>query len=170
VTSSITDRLFDTLVVSKQGRRKSMTNIAVALKAEIARISRKTVKQDLTSLRAVAATQRTQIAALKGQVSELLKALGRLEKGQTKQVAKQEPNEDGATIRFSAKGLAVHRQKLGISAQDYAQLVGASALSVYKWESGKAKPRRPQLEALASVRGMGKRAALAKLEELNAGR
>ena len=40
---------------------------------------------------------------------------------------------------------------------------GVSALSVYKWESGKTRPRARQLEAIASLRKMGKREAQARL-------
>ena len=39
-------------------------------------------------------------------------------------------------------------------------------MSVYKWESGKASPRAKHLEAIATVRAMGKREALAKLAEI----
>ena len=37
-----------------------------------------------------------------------------------------------------------------------ARLLGVSALSVYKWESGKTRPRAKQIEAIAALRGMGK--------------
>lgn len=45
-----------------------------------------------------------------------------------------------------------------------AKLVGVSALSVYKSESGKTRPRRAQIKAIASIRGIGKREAQARLE------
>ena len=60
-------------------------------------------------------------------------------------------------------GLKTHRAKLGLSAKDYGTLVGVSGLTVYHWEAGKSKPRKKQLAALAAVRGMGKREALARL-------
>ena len=50
-----------------------------------------------------------------------------------------------------------------------AQLLGASALSVYKWESGKAHPRAAQLERIASIRQLGKREALARLTAAQGG-
>jgi DNA-binding transcriptional regulator YiaG len=62
--------------------------------------------------------------------------------------------------------MKTHRAKLALSAKDYGLLVGASALSVYKWEAGKVKPRGAALERLASVRQMGKRDALRALEAL----
>jgi hypothetical protein len=42
--------------------------------------------------------------------------------------------------------------------------VGVSGLTIYHWESGKAKPRRRQMPAIAAIRSLGKREALARLE------
>jgi transcriptional regulator with XRE-family HTH domain len=46
-----------------------------------------------------------------------------------------------------------------------AKLLGVSALSVYKWESGKTRPRAKQIEAIATLRGMGRREAAKRLGE-----
>ena len=46
-------------------------------------------------------------------------------------------------------------------------LVGVTGQSIYKWESGGARPRASQLRAIAGVRALGKREARAKLEELS---
>ena len=143
-----------------------MTNFAAVLKAEIIRLARKTVKADLAALKSANALQRKQIAGLKAQVLNLERGLARLQK----ELSSRSPpvsDEPGTerSLRFSAKGLRSHRTKLGISAQDYAKLAGVSALSIYKWEAGKAHPRNAQVEALAGLRSLGKRAALAKLEE-----
>ena len=73
-----------------------------------------------------------------------------------------EPQE-GAAPRFSAKGLAAQRKRLGLSAAAMAKLLGVSALSVYKWESGKTRPRAKQIEAIARLRGIGKKEAAARL-------
>lgn len=72
----------------------------------------------------------------------------------------------GSQLRFQAKGFASLRKKLGLSAQEMAKLLGVSALSVYKWESGKATPRSSHLPAIAAVRKLGKKEALAKLADL----
>jgi transcriptional regulator with XRE-family HTH domain len=60
------------------------------------------------------------------------------------------------------------RERTGLSAADYAKLVGVSALTIYNWEQGKTRPRQEQLAALVAIRGIGKREALAKLELLEA--
>ncbi len=73
---------------------------------------------------------------------------------------------DGAAVpRFSPTWLAKHRAKLGLSAGDYARLVGVSGLTIYNWEKGKNRPRNAQLEALAAVRSMGKKQAMARLQQ-----
>ena len=45
------------------------------------------------------------------------------------------------------------------------RLLGVSALSVYKWESGNTRPRARQIEAIAALRSMGKRDVAQRLEE-----
>jgi transcriptional regulator with XRE-family HTH domain len=55
---------------------------------------------------------------------------------------------------------------LGLSAKDFGKLIGVSSLTVYNWENGKSKPRRSQLPGIISVRGLGKREAIRRLEAL----
>lgn len=150
-----------------------MPNIALVLKQEMARVSRKEIRAEVASLQKTAASQRTQIAALRRQMQALEKALKSQNRGKrAAAAAASEPQEDGeggsTSRRFSASRLAAQRQKLGLSAADFAKLIGVSALSVYKWESGKTRPRDKQLEAIASVRGLGKRDAAQRLEMLAA--
>jgi hypothetical protein len=45
-------------------------------------------------------------------------------------------------------------------------LLGVSGQSVYKWEHGESRPRAKQLEAIAALRGIGKREAAARLGQL----
>ena len=61
--------------------------------------------------------------------------------------------------------MKAQRSRLGLSAADYGKLVGVSGLTIYNWEHGKARPRKAQLAALVTVRGVGKREALLKLAE-----
>ncbi|MFO1303594.1 MAG: helix-turn-helix transcriptional regulator [Burkholderiales bacterium] len=70
----------------------------------------------------------------------------------------------GPKLRFVAKGLRSHRARLGLSAGEFGKLVGASANSVYAWESGKTAPRREQVARIAAVRLMGKREAVQRLK------
>jgi len=142
-----------------------MANIATYLKAEISRIARKEIRSDNKALKASAAKHRTEIAALKRKIA----ALEKLNKGVSKVTAKpavEISEDDNNSRRFSAKGFGSMRKRLGLTAAELAKLIGVSAQSVYKWEEGKNRPRASQIEAIAQVRGLGKKAAAAKLEEL----
>jgi len=161
----------DNLIVSRwhtggiSNQAFQMTNVASALKSEIVRLSRKTVKGDLSALRSANASQRKQISELKAQMLALQRTVGRMQKAlPTKTPEVSGTRDSEKPPRFSANTLRSHRAKLGLSAQDYAKLAGVSALSIYKWESNKAHPRNAQIQALADVRKLGKKAALAKLE------
>ena len=142
-----------------------MPNIASILKAEIARVARKEVRGELQSLKKAAASQRSEIAQLKRRAQALEQQVKRL--GQTRGRAQAAQAEDsGPNLRFSAKGLASQRRRLGLSAEACGALVGATGQSVYKWESGKIRPRARHLPAIAALRKMGKREAAARLEAL----
>jgi DNA-binding transcriptional regulator YiaG len=149
-------------------RSGSMPNIAKVLKDEISRLSRKQVKSETSVTRKAAADHRRQIAALKRTVDALGRRIAYLEKREKNRLASVRPESEanGRQVRFSPVWLKRHREKLGFSAASYAQLVGVSALSIYNWENGKAKPRAKQVEALSAIRGLGKREAERRLEVL----
>ena len=68
--------------------------------------------------------------------------------------------------RFSARGLRARRERLGLSAADYAQLVGVTSQTIYNWEQGRSRPAGEQLAKLVAVRDLGKREAWKRLELL----
>ena len=61
------------------------------------------------------------------------------------------------------------RQRTGLSAADYAKLVGVSSLTIYNWEHNKSRPRKEQFASLIALRGLGKRDAQTKLALLATG-
>ena len=65
--------------------------------------------------------------------------------------------------RFSARWVAGHRPRLGLSAADYAKLVRVSDQLIYKWEKGETRPQPKQLEALTVVLKMRTREAWEKM-------
>lgn len=142
-----------------------MPNIGTVLKDEIARIARKQQRAELASLKKSVAQYRSQIAQLKRRMQALEQLVRRQARGGARAAAAAaEQDDDGPSLRFSAKGLAAQRKRLGLSAASVAKILGVSALSVYKWESGKTRPRARQLEAISALRKMGKREAMAKLD------
>ena len=143
-----------------------MPNIASVLKDEIARVARKQVRSELEGLKKAVATYRTEIASLKRRAHLFEQELRRLGKALPK--AKPVGQEDASSraIRFSAKGLASHRKRLGLSADECGLLIGASGQSVYNWEAAKARPRDVHLAAIAALKTIGKKEAAARLKAL----
>lgn len=142
-----------------------MPNIGTVLKQEIARVARKEQRGELQQLKKSVAQYRTQIAQLRRRLQALEQQVRRQARGggRAAPAAADTDDGEGPQLRFSAKGLAAQRKRLGLSAASVARILGVSALSVYKWESGKTRPRARQLEAISALRKMGKREAQAKL-------
>jgi len=142
-----------------------MPNIAAALKSEIARLARKEVRGATSVLKRTVASQRSQIATLKKQIAELEHKLRRAIKVVAKASAEPSSDDEASKLRFSARGLASQRRRLGLSAHDLGLLFGVSGQSIYHWESGKARPRGSQMPAIAALRKLGRRQAEAILAQ-----
>ncbi len=145
-----------------------MANLAKYLKDEISRLSRKTVRSELGATQKQVSVYRREIAALKRTVADQQRRLAHLEKQENRRTGEAPAARNGEERqpRFSAKWLRKHREKLGLSAADYAKLVGVSALTIYNWEGEKSRPRASQVAKLANVRGLGVREAQRRLELL----
>jgi DNA-binding transcriptional regulator YiaG len=142
-----------------------MPNFASTLKDEILRLARKEVRREVEGLKKASAQYRSDIAALKRRVDALEKMCARVEKKAGQSASEHDAAEGRPTVRFSAKGLVSKRQKLGLSAAEMGVILGVSAQTIYNWEAGKSRPRPQQLEAIATLRTMGKRQIAAKLAQ-----
>jgi DNA-binding transcriptional regulator YiaG len=143
-----------------------MPNIGTVLKSEVSRISRKAVRDETEALKKSITQYRSQIADLKRRMQALEQQVKRLGKVTAKVApAQAEAVASGPQVRFSAKSLASQRRRLGLSAAALARILGVSALSIYKWESGNTRPRAKQIEAIAALRKMGRRDVAAQLGE-----
>jgi DNA-binding transcriptional regulator YiaG len=145
-----------------------MPNVAAALREEIARVSRKEIRKLTDTTRRAAIDHRRDIAELKRQIQELQRTVALLESKVLADIPSQVKPEDAEDVRFTAKGLRSSRKRLGLSAEDFGKLMGVSDQTVYNWERGRARPRKPQIATYAAVRSMGKREALARLEKMTA--
>lgn len=141
-----------------------MVNLSTILKSEITRLARKEIKAAVDPVRKANAGNRKEIAELKRLVASLQPELKAASKLTTARTDAGEESRGGT--RFSVKGLKSVRVKLGLSAAEFGQLVGASGQSIYNWEAGKAVPRASQQASLASIRGMGKREAAKRLAKM----
>ena len=144
-----------------------MPNVASILKQEIARVARKEMRREITAVKKASAAYRSEIAALKRRLAEAERQLRAGAKAAPRP-APTAANDDAIPegMRFSAKGLAGHRKRLGLSAGDLGLLLGVSGQTIYNWESGKARPNRKFLPQLAAMRTVGKKETSARLEEV----
>ena len=149
-----------------------MTTFASSLKKEIARIARKELRDELSSLRRGSATYRSEIAELKRKLKSLesqVKALSRsTPKGEPvlkiPSPAEAPRGRPGRKVVFGAAEFLALRQHLGFTQAQMGKLVGASSVSIYKWENGQVTPRAAQLQKILTIRKIGKREALARIQ------
>ena len=141
-----------------------MPNIALILKNELSRVARKEARSETLGLKKAVATYRKEIAALKRRTQALEQQLRHVSKTAAKAVQPLANEASSETRRFSAKGLASQRRRLGISAADCGLLLGASSQSIYNWEEGKTRPLATHLPAIVALRTLGKRKATALIE------
>ena len=143
-----------------------MPNFNRVFRDEVARLARKEVRSNTDVARRAATQHRKDIAQLKRTITDLERRLAFIEGREKKRLATPPPEAAAEGTRFSPKWVKADRKRLGISAKDYAALVGVSPLTIYNWEHGKTKPRAPQQAAWVAIRGLGKREALRRLEML----
>ena len=139
-----------------------MSNIITALKAEIARIARKEAKQAVAPLHKPTVGARHVLADLKRRVAALEKENKRMAALLSK-IPQPEPKEEPAKAKgwISGKGVRSLRQKLGLSQDAFAKLVGVSPNCVYQWESkpGMLRLRENTRAAVFAARDLGAREA-----------
>jgi DNA-binding XRE family transcriptional regulator len=150
-----------------------MPNIGAVLKQEIARLSRREIRGQVEATRKASAQYRRHIATLRRQIATLERQMALLQRrvgnGSAAASGSAESGSEGAPkLRFVAKGLKAQRARLGLSAVDYARLVGVSPQSIYNWEQGHTSPRPAQVAIIAQLRSLGKREAQARLEQMDA--
>lgn len=146
-----------------------MANLAAVLKSEVTRLARRELRAETDALKKMVTGQRAEIAALKRRTAGLeksLKALTRLANKAGRGAQSTPEDADAGSFRFRAAGMASNRKRLGLSAEDFGLLVGASGQSIYLWEKGETKPRQKNLAAIAALRGVGKREVVKRLEAL----
>jgi DNA-binding transcriptional regulator YiaG len=149
-----------------------MPNLSQILKAEIARLSRKEIRASVAPLRKLNFTLKRTVAELKKKVAALESSGKRLATMQSE--IREKTNESAVAqvadgkLRVTSKTIKSLRNKLGLSQESFAALLGVSGQSVYIMErkGGKLRLRSATLAKFTSLRGIGKREALRRVEEL----
>ncbi len=144
-----------------------MSAVATAIKSEIQRVARKEIRTHLQVVRKATIQHRHEIASLKRQVRTLEQQNKLLRKAVSKgsgRTSDAAADTSDAGVRFSAAGLRSLRARLELSAPELGRLLSVSPQSIYNWEQQKATPRSGQVQAIARLRSIGKRAARAALD------
>jgi DNA-binding transcriptional regulator YiaG len=136
-------------------------SIMKELKAEITRLARKEIKQELEPVKRVNATQRSYIADLRREIADLQKEVNLLKKVVPEEEVKAVEEKENARPKFwiTGKGVASLRKRLQLTQVELAELAGVSAQSVAKWEKEEGKvPFRQEKTAqrMQEIREMNK--------------
>ena len=146
-----------------------MSTFASSFKQEVIRLARHEAKSAVSPVRKPAWEMRLDVVDLKRRVTALERENKRLS-GLMAKIPQPEPvaATTGSRNWISGKGVRNLRQKLGLSQDDFAKLVGVSSNCVYQWESkaGMLRLRDVTKAAVMAVRGLGARDAKAKLAEM----
>ena len=138
-----------------------MPDIKHVLYDEIRRLARKEFKNLLPPLAKQLADEKKQVAELKKQVAELKKELAAVKSGSAVGCSKADvsagKSEESKTLRLNAAGILRIRNKLKISQNELARLIGVSGHTVSLWEIGKVSPRANAKAAICALRKVGKR-------------
>lgn len=145
-------------------------NIAQVLKAEITRLSKKEAKVQNSPTKATTIQLKKSVADLKSRLATLEKSNKELQKQVESLVAAvPKPVEDAEVKgRISGKGVKSLRKKMGLSQAEFGKLVGVSTGAVVQWEKkqGTLKLRQATLKAIIGVKGLGKKEARKRLDEV----
>ena len=166
-----------------------MASLANALNEEISTLARREVRRQTAPADQAMARCARDIAALKREVQALeheLASLGTPQPGPTvppKKTSDRAPPSRRAASKvsatstsakpsprsqFSGEALKAHRERLGLSADNYGKLLGTSGVSIYNWEQGKTRPRKSSVDAWTAIRRIDKREAAQRLASLEA--
>ncbi|MDH4181863.1 MAG: helix-turn-helix domain-containing protein [Betaproteobacteria bacterium] len=145
-----------------------MPNLASTLREEIARVARRSLRAEVDALKKASAQQRKHVAALRRLLAVQQRQLAGLARRARVNGEASSDQPAGHRVRFVAKGLRSQRSRLGLSASDFGKLASVSAQTIYNWERENARPGKAQLARLATLRGLGKREAARRLEQLAA--
>ena len=146
-----------------------MSTFAKTFKDEVTRLARKEAKAAVAPIRKPSGANRSALADLKRRVAALEKETRHLAALLTK-IPQPEPVAAPVNRKnwISGKGVRSLRQKLGLSQEAFAKLVGVTPNCICLWECkpGMLRMRETTKAAVFAVRQLGAREAKQKLAEM----
>ena len=146
-----------------------MPNLSQILKAEISRIARREINISVKPLRSSHLVLKKSVAQLKRETAFLESENKRLSAFfKTAQVKSVKP-EDIKNARITARNVRALRKKLGLPQWAFGRLIGVTGHAVFLMErkGGRLRLRQSTLTNFLSIRGIGKREAKRRLEEVS---
>lgn len=147
--------------------------LAQAMKEEIRRVARREINKELAPIKRVNAAQRTLIANLRRDVTDLQKAIKHVER-QVPETGTSTPSEAAKDKRragwMTGKGVRSLRSRLGITQAELAKLAGVSHQTVVKWEKGDGKIAfrgQKTADRMQEIRSLRKKTAAKALAQLS---
>ena len=144
-----------------------MPNLNQILREEIVRISKREINQQVKALKSQLVEMRKTAREQRRRIEQLEKELaGKADKERV--IAPRTVNEDD-DVRVPRGSVRKHRERLGLSQREMAQLLDVSALTVSNWETERTSPSGKNKLGFAELRKMGVREVWNRLERLEEG-
>ena len=144
-----------------------MPNLNQILREEIVRISKREINQQVKALKSQLVEMRKTAREQRRRIEQLEKELaGKADKERV--IAPRTVNEDD-DVRVPRGSVRKHRERLGLSQREMAQLLDVSALTVSNWETERTSPSGKNKLGFAELRKMGAREVWNRLERLEEG-
>lgn len=137
-------------------------SLAATLRAEIRRQSQQDAKKAQKRLRKL----QKQVTEMRRQAqghAKLLQGMRRRLSGLRSGLRQAAPAAAGRGRQVSPQGIRGVRDRLRMTREQFAKLVGVSPGSIFGWESGRTLPRRGSLARLRELRTVGAKAARLQL-------
>lgn len=136
-----------------------MGTIERAIREEVVRLSRREARKLTEPLREEVRRLKKRTVEQKALLGALERKLDGMQAGARLKEKTAQAASGAVKGRLSPRLIRVLRKRLKLSQQQFAQLLGVSAITIGSWEKGKSAPR-PELKArVLSLRGMGRREA-----------
>ena len=133
-----------------------MPDLGKALREEMSRVAGRELRSALNPLNDQIRSLEREVTALRSQIGApgtAAKSSGK-PSGNAKAAAQTQ-----TAIRITPASIKKHRKRLRLSQAQMGKLLGVSAITILNWEQGKSKPRAANREAIAELRGMGRKDA-----------
>ena len=143
-----------------------MPKIETTIKAEISRLAKREINAAFRPLAGEVRVMKKKLSDIKGKFAPLEKwTREKMREAEEKKAQLKAPADEVKKSRLSPRWIRNLRQKLGLSQNKLAILIGASLGTVAMWEKGKFAPRKDKKAALIALRKLGKREVRKVLEK-----